>query len=884
MNGQIFWRILWKEYRTQRSFWISVVLLTAVAEMAWLTNHFMSEVAPKVERFATPMFATALAFAALYGLGSAATLFATERENDTYDLLRALPVRPREVFWGKVVFAVGSTAAMFFVAWMLARAFAGGLPEESAYRETWASCGLLGIELLAWGVFFSLLLKRTLVAAILAGITGSIFAVPTFSLFIASYHPVPIPPHVVVVQLSILALVIVAEFVLAGRWFRDSIRSPVRARRRDPSDMEIEAILDGVLPIRAGKFVRGAAGKFVRGDVVPTTSAATMLGRLLWQELRQSVVVSACLIALLLLTAVPLWLRWADVKDDGFPHWLELVIGPLAWAVFCSSLAGSTVFFADQSGSRFRYLTEHGIPPRLVWLSRQIRGLAILLVALVLILPPTIGVLGFGQTGGVHVVACLLGAMAGAYACGQLASMTSRSWLIAVTSGTGLTIVVGGWAGLMNELGLSWLWSVAPLTLAFVAFTWLVAPNWLLERRTWRARLVPALVIAVPVMAILIAVPLVRVCEIPLVALDFDPDGLASTVTAEESETQALYARAIEFVKKAKDTEKVPAWEKRRLEAQAVALAIEASRRPLPDFYVDSPTDRVPAETELAYLVLASGQPLAAEGKLDAALDRYLAAERIASYVRRRWPVTRIAQIDALVCDHLVHWAALNGQKPERVVNALRTSEEQWRIPSTYCDDIEYSYLVCRRNLESGIYCPLAVNWLPWERARAVRLLDKVTAEVFARQRETESVLAAGGFISASSDRDFVKAVHYELRGEFALEAIGYIEIYASSNERVIIEGYHRAARLVLALDAWKLDHGKLPRSLDELRGKYLDELPVSPFTGTKFRYSPPYVACDVWRSQSVPSLSQQAMVPGDPWSSEWDAAGRQGVWMFPIP
>ena len=28
MNTTIFWRILWKEYRAQRSFWISMAVLT----------------------------------------------------------------------------------------------------------------------------------------------------------------------------------------------------------------------------------------------------------------------------------------------------------------------------------------------------------------------------------------------------------------------------------------------------------------------------------------------------------------------------------------------------------------------------------------------------------------------------------------------------------------------------------------------------------------------------------------------------------------------------------------------------------------------------------------------------------------------------------------
>ena len=95
--------------------------------------------------------------------------------------------------------------------------------------------------------------------------------------------------------------------------------------------------------------------------------------------------------------------------------------------------------------------------------------------------------------------------------------MVFRSGIVAVAFGTVLTFLLCGWAALMYMLGLSWLWSVAPLPLAFLVTTWLHAPDWLLERKTWRARLCPALVVAVPALAILVAIPLVRVYEIPLV-------------------------------------------------------------------------------------------------------------------------------------------------------------------------------------------------------------------------------------------------------------------------------------------------------------------------------------------------------------------------------
>ncbi len=46
-------------------------------------------------------------------------------------------------------------------------------------------------------------------------------------------------------------------------------------------------------------------------------------------------------------------------------------------------------------------------------------------------------------------------------------------------------------------------------------------------------------------------------------------------------------------------------------------------------------------------------------------------------------------------------------------------------------------------------------------------------------------------------------------------------------------------ARLLLALQAWRLEHGQLPESLQELVGVYFERLPRDPFSGEDFRYFP---------------------------------------------
>ena len=124
-------------------------------------------------------------------------------------------------------------------------------------------------------------------------------------------------------------------------------------------------------------------------------------------------------------------------------------------------------------------------------------------------------------------------------------------------------------------------------------------------------------------------------------------------------------------------------------------------------------------------------------------------------------------------------------------------------------------------------------------------------------------------------------------------------------------ETHRRATRLILALEAWKLDHGGLPKSLEDLKGKYLDQLPVDPYTGGAFRYKPkglpygvefgaagsnpkeaeliapgrPFVSCDSWFARRGARANGNQRPPdgragaGLPNTETW-----YNVCVFPIP
>ena len=101
------------------------------------------------------------------------------------------------------------------------------------------------------------------------------------------------------------------------------------------------------------------------------------------------------------------------------------------------------------------------------------------------------------------------------FACGQLASMFIRSGILAAFVGLTLAGVVYEWSKLVQMMEISWLWTLLPIPVVLLCATWLCAPDWILERNNWRGWLRIGVALLVPLTAILIAVPLYRIYQIP---------------------------------------------------------------------------------------------------------------------------------------------------------------------------------------------------------------------------------------------------------------------------------------------------------------------------------------------------------------------------------
>ena len=822
MTTAIFWRFLWKEYRVMRAFWISMACLTVLAQLSLVAFPGLTHYA------AAWTFSFALIFPALYAVACGATMFAAEKEDATYEFLRGLPVTAWRILTGKLAFAVASTLLLIAVLLstdaLMPHGFAANAEPRLQFVGTF---GPAIVEGLAWGMLFSLVMSRPLQAAVLAIAAGS----ATVHLTLWRTHPYASEGHVFDAsgyvaafpyRVAIAGAVLLVDGLLVRGWLQSRTsraRSLFRRRWPQPAAVIASEVKLALSPRRRQMF-----------------------GRLIWQTWRQSrwtmlaiagpgtLAAGFALVVLVSLNPFPL-------THDILPAWAAAQVVP--------SLMGACVFLADNERRSVRYLAYHAVRARHVWLARELTWLAALLIW-------SIGVYVLSFRGGVGWYGGFLLLAIIGFCCGQLASMLFRSGIIAAFAAVLLTLATAVWTVSMRLLEINLLWSVAPIPLALLFAAWLRAPDWILERNTWRGWLRVGAALVLPAVALIIAVPLYRVYQIPDVSPGFSPEKYATSMTpnAEETKTADMYARAGGLVKLPKEgiatgslsrPPDASELEFLRMNSEPLALALEASKRPECSYMGWGRAEL------LVTLLEISARKLESEGKLDEAWEQHLAALRLERLIQN-YPWTYY---------QLPLWAAQPEQSRERIVAAIKQLdrfETTLRPPS---DELKDDYLELRRMVTGG---PDAIaghirnedpshlilwSMLPWERRRAARLLNIVTAEDLRELDYLVSGITEGKpatrllwYIEPPSNiqnAEWLKTTSL-LSSQYDQGRNGEQLGRRFARETNV----RRATHLVMALEAWKADHhGELPERLGQLVGPYLDKLPLDPYTSRDYVYEP---------------------------------------------
>lgn len=695
-----FWRLVWKEYRIHRPLWLAMLIGTPLLQGLFLLMIWMTKSARGV--WLTPdgilmAFGVGFATSFIYLLGSGATTFSAEHEAATFDWQRVMPIQLARVFLAKTGFVLVSGIVLTFLVWSFTRAIFGAEAHSKAVGEWFSGRGCLYLaEVLAWSFCASLLIRHPL-WSVIAAVTGHalmnyvVLVVLTSPSESYQLSPFQSPPEMVCWRLIVLVSLCLIDLLLSKFWFEDRLRLPRWCRRwkQDivpsyPSDVELPAYL----------------GRRQIGWM-----------RMLWLSWRDGRWVMAGVLA---------WYGY-NLATMRVPNdW-----GFLAWISFFGCLAfGLFAFAPEQWGGRFRYLTEHGCSPRIMWLSRQIIWLPPIALLCLITSWKEEQANAMIQLPSAQRAILVMGATTMPWLCysaGQFAAMLFRRTVMAIAVGIGLCIAGGLWGLLMTSwLAPTW-WAVGALPVIGLFVTWLKANDWIEERRDRPARWRTAFGLGVPTALLLIATATYRVVQIPVVTLprewDDDTATALSRLTPAEQETLAIYRRALAGIEPNDNRrhnydhwfrrvrEEHPDWTDREIRAEAfessnrdwwlrhfaiVPLLREAHRMapvPLALAEVDKGgqlSDGDPFRAErLLWLMTWQAKQSLREGKLDQTWEDVLVAFELDRRCSQRAALTKYvgtfqygSNYERQLLEIVAEWGRLPEQNHDRILTAIRKLEE----------------------------------------------------------------------------------------------------------------------------------------------------------------------------------------------------------------
>lgn len=535
MNAAIVQRLMWKEYRFLRSFWLATLVLAACAAVGLRAHAAWYERQVAGEDF----FVLAAVVSSMFALGAGGTLFATEHETGTAEFLHRLPLDGRPLLWGKMAAAILSILAMTAVLWNAAAIALTWFPIKGTSLPMILSSSIVSeFELFAWATLFSMLTRQPL-AAITWGVSIASTIVhlvlPYFfwpeqrysQSFLLDDYDFALSYRVV---MSLLVLVISAA--LAPTWLRS------------PQPLSVIPAWLRRLPFR--RAFQHSWHIVPKALFSPASPAKGQLARLVWLQWRQSRLLWASLTIPFIASCF--WKLTTAPKHEESSLLFAISTGIL-WLGL-----GVSVFHGQQAQFRFRYFAEHGILPARVWWGHQLSLLMPLAVSVAL----TFVVSVFNErrsfpspTMANEWFVAVLFVASIVFSTGQLVGMLFRQVMVAAAMGiVGLLVHILWLVLLQNARSVNTTWGVliafVPMPMAWLLVSrWHVA-DWILERRTWSARLRLVLGLVGPWMVMATGLMSYRAFEIPNVGIEPPTREQLLTLTGEERETAELYQSVVQ--------------------------------------------------------------------------------------------------------------------------------------------------------------------------------------------------------------------------------------------------------------------------------------------------------------------------------------------------
>lgn len=215
-------RLLWKEFRAQQMVWIAIAGELVLLQLWWgIKGHEYADV---------NLFSMAFVLTGVFAMTTCALLFAGESEAKTDLFLRQLPITPRQLIGGKLLYG-GLAVVVFLWFAVLSSLLAGQMAgkyggDASSLMGDPSVFALSIVGLAAWGLFYSLVTRKVLWTVIGAALTEIILGGIVHSMILADYH---LPEWVFYsIYTVIIAAVVAVDAWLLRRWCAsEAISTPI---------------------------------------------------------------------------------------------------------------------------------------------------------------------------------------------------------------------------------------------------------------------------------------------------------------------------------------------------------------------------------------------------------------------------------------------------------------------------------------------------------------------------------------------------------------------------------------------------------------------------------------------------------------------------------
>ena len=447
----------------------------------------------------------------LYAFAASSAAFAGERESRTLDFLDALPVRRRTLWTSKATFVLGSTVGLSLLLVAMAEVGTDRRPAYS-YGSIFQTLGIVMIEAVAWGLFWSATSKNPLLAGAMSIVSVASSAMFSDWLVNKTQGYSSLAPR----ELEFVLLRLMLALLAFGA----------------------SAAIMTWRPSRGWSSPKRSASEW-SGPIEPRASST---GRnLAWQTWREAW--TTALVVVLLGLMVPIVLTLLRAPLDGLiEHCLAAIAG---------MVAGVSVFGIENASGGKRFLVHHGVRAGAVWW-RKLLVWGVGMAAFVGLMLLSIRFFG-APLGGREATAIgepdqrvglLVTTVVNAFVVGVVCGMVIRRRITAALVGIMVLIAV-----LPLQVGLvwqqmvpSWSYVLIPLILLAISRAW--AGDWLFEPEGARPWVRLAGLIVVPFGLLGVSYASYRALSVPDVGLQFDPAVLQSPTIPPGEDAAETYRRA----------------------------------------------------------------------------------------------------------------------------------------------------------------------------------------------------------------------------------------------------------------------------------------------------------------------------------------------------